>query len=288
MSDNTNMGRVKDYITTMPSLPTTVSKVMEVCNNPKVSPTDLNRVISLDPVLMGRVLKLINSAYYGLGQQVTSLVRAIIMLGINTVKNLALSTAVLDRLGNGKEFRALNMEGFWRHSLGTAATARLLARRRGIDPLRLEEYFAAGLLHDIGKIPLNNVLSQEYVAVMALADRERITLIQAERQALGTDHCEVGAVIAESWKLDQTITDVIVNHHDPDSYKGANADLLYTVVVANYYATREEIGFSGDRFPAKPSASVYQALGITKDILEEITAEVTAEVEKAKVFLKVN
>ncbi|MDR0496536.1 MAG: HDOD domain-containing protein, partial [Treponema sp.] len=85
---------LKDFIKNMPSLPTSVTKVMEICNNPQTSPADLNQVISLDPVLMGRVLKLINSAYYGLGQQVKSLARAIIMLGMNTVKNLALSSAV--------------------------------------------------------------------------------------------------------------------------------------------------------------------------------------------------
>src|SRR5512138_3364437 len=106
-----SVSRVRDYIRSMPALPTTVAKVLEVCNSPRTSPVDLDRVISLDPVLMGRVLKLINSAYYGLGTQVTSLVRAIIMMGINTVKNLALSTAIIDRFGGKGEFRALNMEG---------------------------------------------------------------------------------------------------------------------------------------------------------------------------------
>src|SRR5512133_808381 len=100
MSVNRNVERVRDYINGMPSLPTTVTKVLEICNNPRTSPSDLNHVISLDPVLMGRVLKLINSAYYGLGTQVTSLVRAIIMLGVNTVKNLALSTAIVGRLAD--------------------------------------------------------------------------------------------------------------------------------------------------------------------------------------------
>jgi HD-like signal output (HDOD) protein len=113
---------------------------------------DLNRVISLDPVLVGRVLKLINSAYYGLEQQVTSLVRAMIMLGINTVKNLALSSAILSNLV-GRGFLGLNAEGFWRHSLCVGVTAKLIARKQGIDHSRLEEFFTAGLLHDLGKIP---------------------------------------------------------------------------------------------------------------------------------------
>ncbi len=89
---------IQTYISKMPSLPITVSKILQIANDPKTSPSDLNQVISLDPVLMGRVMKLINSAYYSLNNQITSLVRAIIMLGINTVKNLALSTAVLGQL----------------------------------------------------------------------------------------------------------------------------------------------------------------------------------------------
>lgn len=287
MIGNTNLEKVKKSIAGMPSLPTTVAKIMEICNDPKTSPVDLNRIISLDPVLMARVLKLINSAYYGMGQQVTTLVRAIIMLGINTVKNLALSTAVLDRLGNKKDFQAINMEGFWRHSLATASTSRFIAAKRGIDSKRLEEYFTAGLLHDIGKIPLNNVLSEEYIKTMALADRERISLFLAEKRVLDTDHAEAGAMIAAAWKLDASISDVIANHHAVAIYDGKYKDLLYTVAVANYYANREEIGFSGNRFPEKVPQEAFDSLGLSKESLEDISEAVQAEIEKAKVFLKV-
>jgi len=149
--------KIDEYIKNMPSLPTSVAKVLEICNNPQTSPADLNHVISLDPVLVGRVLKLINSAYYSLGQQVTSLVRAIIMLGINTVKNLALSSSIIGigNLTKNKAAAGLDMEGFWRHSLCVGVSAKAITKKRGIDPKLLEEYFAAGLFHDIGKIPLN-------------------------------------------------------------------------------------------------------------------------------------
>ena len=144
---------IKAYISKMPSLPTTVSKILQICNDPKTSPSDLNQVISLDPVLMGKVMRLINSAYYSLPNQVTSLVRAIIMLGINTVKNLAISTAILGNLGKKNNFQALNMNGFWRHSIGVGVTSKMIARYRKVDSTLLEGYFVAGLLHDLGKIP---------------------------------------------------------------------------------------------------------------------------------------
>ncbi len=287
MPETDNIRRIKNYIGSMPSLPTTVAKVMEICNNPKTSPIDLDRVISLDPVLMGKVLKLINSAYYGLQNQVTSLVRAIIMLGVNTVKNLALSTAILDKLADKSGFRALNMEGFWRHSLCVGVVAKMIARKKGVEPQRLDEFFAAGLLHDIGKIPLNNALSDEYVRAMALADRERIPLNLAEKRSIDIDHAETGSMIADAWHLDGPIADAIRFHHDVGLYEGKNTDIVLAVAVADYYASREGIGFSGCLYPEKVAPEVFDKLGVPKVWLEQIDAAVLAEIEKASVFLKI-
>lgn len=285
MASSNNIRKLQAYITSMPSLPTTVSKVMEICNNPKTSPRDLDKVISLDPVLMGKVLKLINSAYYGLQNQVTSLVRAIIMLGVNTVKNLALSTAVLDRLVDKSGFRALNMDGFWRHCLSVGAVAKMIARKRGIELQKLDEYFAAGLLHDIGKVPMNNVISDEYVRAMAVADRERIPLYQAERKAIEIDHTAIGGMIADAWHLDGAIADCIKYHHSLEEYEGENRDYLLTIIVANWYAAREELGFSGNLFPERPDDAIFEELGLSRDWLLDIDQLVNAELEKATVFL---
>jgi putative nucleotidyltransferase with HDIG domain len=270
----------------MPSLPTTVAKVLEICNNPQTSPADLNHVISLDPVLVGRVLKLINSAYYGIGQQVTNLVRAIIMLGINTVKNLALSTAVMGSLSPRKDFQGLNMEGFWRHSLCVGVTAKILARQRGIDPKQVEEYFTAGLLHDIGKIPLNAVLSKAYMLTVSVADRERISLFRAEEKTLGMNHVQAGAMIVKAWRLEGPVGDAIVNHHGYQDYSGEHRDILASIVAANRFASMMEIGFSGDRYPEKTGAAVQETLGLEKNAFESIEKTVNAEIEKAQVFLK--
>jgi len=286
MDESSGMRRVREYVGSMPSLPTTVTKVLEVCNNPRTSPADLDTVIRLDPVLMGRVLKLINSAYYSLGTQVTSLARAIIMLGINTVKNLALSTAVMDKVANKGNFRALNLDGFWRHSLCVGVTAKLIARKRGIDSKSIEEYFAAGLLHDIGKIPLNNALAEDYIRAMSAADRDKIPLFAAERKVLEIDHARAGEIVAESWRLTGAIVDAITWHHDLAGYAGEHGDILRTVAVANYFANREGIGFSGTLYPDKPAAEIYDLLGMKKSSLEELEGPVNAEIEKAKIFLK--
>jgi HD-like signal output (HDOD) protein len=273
---------VQNYIKDMPSFSTTVTKVLAICSNPQASPTDLNRVISLDPVLVARVLRLVNSAYYGLAHPVTNLARAIIMLGINTVKNMALSTAVLVNL-TVKKSPGLNMDGFWRHSLCTATAAKLIAKKRKIDDTRLEEYFTAGLLHDIGKIPLNAVAANKFIETMGLADREHISLYQAEERILGFDHCDPGKIIVETWHLEGAVGDVISFHHCLD-YEGSYKDLLYTVALANRFSSVMEIGFSGDRYPL-PVPEVLQYLQLGEDIFEELGSIVNKELDKASVFL---
>lgn len=279
---------INAYIERMPSLPTSVAKVLEICNDPQTSPADLNRVISVDPVLMGKVMKLINSAYYGLNQEITSLVRAIIMLGINTVKNLALSTAVLGTIGGTNSAQALNMEGFWRHSLCVGVTTKLIAIQRKVDKKALEEYFIAGLLHDIGKVVLNNRLADHYVQVLGEADVKSLPLYVSEKQVLEIDHTEIGKMIVENWKLGPEITETVLYHHTTQEYDGTHRDILYSVALANYFANVSEIGFAGDRYPSPLDPEVPEHLGIDLTYLEdELEEKVNQEIERARVFLRV-
>jgi putative nucleotidyltransferase with HDIG domain len=275
-----------NYINKMPSLPTTVAKILEICNNPMTSPADLNKVISLDPVLMGKVMKLINSAYYGLSQEITSLVRAIIMLGINTVKNLALSTAVLGTIGKKSDFQTLNMEGFWRHSLCVGVTAKLIAKARKVDTKTLEEYFIAGLLHDIGKIPLNAKLAEDFIMAMSSSDMNHVPLYVSEQQLMGINHTDVGKMILQTWKLSENIIEAVTWHHSYETYEGKYKDLVYTIAMANFFASLYEIGFSGDRYPEKVGPEAFKYLNITMDYLDSIEDQVNKEIEKASIFLK--
>lgn len=278
---------LEGYIDKMPPLPTSVGKVLEICQKPNAQPSDLNRVISLDPVLLARVMKLINSAYYGLTQEVTSLVRAIIMLGLNTVKNLALSTAVLGSLNTAHTKNAvLNLDGFWLHSLCVGVMAKHLARLRNVAPQDQETYFFCGLLHDIGKVPLNNRTPEDYLTALQTSGDQRMSLVQAETKALEFTHSDAGGLIIDAWKLSDDIKDVVLFHHKPFEYQGAYQGLVYTVLVADYFANIMEIGFSGNRFPTPPAPEVYKALGLSWMQVENLEPQVRQEIERAKVFLK--
>lgn len=280
-----------NYIKQLPPFPATVNKVMEICRDVNTSPTDLTKVISLDPVLTGRVMQLVNSAYFGLSREIISLVRAVVMLGMNTVKNLVLGATVMSALGTRKNFRALNMDMFWKHSLGVGVIAKLIAKKRNIDKKLQEGYFIAGLLHDIGKIPLNSTFYNEYLNIIGIQEKELKPLFVSEKQLLGLDHTYVGNLIAEKWKLGEEISDTITYHHTPETYQGVQNDILFTVILSDHFANSSEIGFSGNRYLENiyPEAMQYLENDIELNLsnISMFNDEVAQEIEKAQIFLKV-
>lgn len=281
---NAKLDKIRVFVDKMPSLSTTVSKVLEICSRTDTSPNDLNKVISLDPVLTGQVLKLINSAYYSLMNKVTSLTRAIIMLGLNTVKNLALSTAIIRCVGQAKKSKALPIKDFWAHSIGVGVMAKLLAAERGVPLAEREEYFVAGLLHDLGKIPFGD----EYIEVLTQVKKEPEPLVKLEKKCLEIDHEEIGEMIASKWKLNAVITDAICHHHAPERAEPAHQSLVATVALADFYICLFDIGYAGNRYPDESQlAMLLDLCGLQWSAVTGLSEAVDAEIKKAEIFLKV-
>ena len=275
---------IERFIKRMPSLSTTVGKVMEICSRTDASPNELNKVISLDPVLTGQVLRLINSAYYSLVNKVTSLTRAITMLGMNTVKNMALSTAIIKSVSGAKKSKALPTTKFWAHSIGAGVSAKLLGEVKGLPVMEREELFLAGLLHDLGKVPFGD----EYIAVLNRAKNEQLPLIQVELDLMGIDHQEVGLMIAEKWKLNKVITSCIGSHHNIDSFAGDGGQQTALVALGNIYANILDHGFAGNPFPPEEEAGrLLQLLDLDWDEFCGIGDRVVEEIYKAEIFLKI-
>ena len=285
----TRLKKIEAYISRMPSLSTTVAKVLEVCNSPTASPNELNRVISLDPVLTGRVLTVINSTYYGLPRRVTLLTRAIIMLGLNTVKNLALSTAILDSLYKRASFKALSIEAFWTHSLCVGVGAKSLAGIKGIPVAQREEYFVAGLLHDLGKIPLNTLFQEDYVLALQRVREGAGPLYRAENRYLGIDHGTVGRMIAEKWRLSSGMGASMWQHHDPSEAREENRPMVAMVALANGYANASGMACNMDPSPDETAyETLMEEVGVGRETLEDLWEGVQGEIENAKVFLKMS
>ena len=280
--------RIQAYIARMPSLSTTVIKVLETCNNPRASANDLQRIISLDPILTARVLKLINSAYYSPGVPITSLARAIVMLGLNTVKNLALSFAILENLKSNGSFSVFSPEEFWMHSLCVGVIAKSLAAVKGDTPQGLEAFFVAGLLHDLGKIPLTRQFPEEYHRAWETAKKDQDTLRHSEIQFLGMDHCTVGCLIAKKWHLGTTLVETLSHHHNPDDSSEVDRDFVFIVSLANQFANHLSIGSAGDCVSDNQLIEYLNGkVGVDWTMLHELGETVLDEIEKAKIFLEI-
>ncbi len=288
MSQQQQLQIIQHYIDKMPSLSTTVTKVLEVCNQANVSPNDLNKIISLDPVLAGNVLKLINSAYYALPNHITSLTRAIIILGINTVKNLALSTAVLKQMRESEQ-SSFSMDAFWTHSICVGVTAKAIAAQQKVAVNQREEFFLAGLLHDLGKIPMAHCFPLEYSDCLRYAKEQQISLHEAEMSIFGFNHQQCGYVIARKWQLHDNIIAAMKYHHQPEKADKDHRLLISSVAIANVYANIFEIGSAGNHYISeKHTDSVLVQSSMSWQSLTQLHESIEDAIEKASIFLQIS
>ena len=196
----------------IPTLPTTVAQVLRIVDDPYCSAADLAALVGADPSLAARVLRLANSAYYGFPRAISAVQQAITLLGFATLRNVALSAGVFDLFRCGKG-QSLDLWQLWRHSVGAATAAKLVARRVRFTPL--EKAFTAGLLHDIGKLLIARYLHGALDRITELRDAEGIAIGDAEQRVLGVAHPAFGAWLAARWAFPPSLVDAIAFHHHP-------------------------------------------------------------------------
>lgn len=233
--------RITESIIGLPTLPTIVSKMIELVDNPRTSAASLARLISSDQTLTARILKLANSAYYGFPREISTVNMAIVVLGFNTVKDMGLSLSVFDVFKNQENSSVFDITRFWEHSIGCGVASRMLARN--YHSRNASEAFVAGLLHDIGKIILNQYFHQEFLQIMDMVVHGS-TLEDAEENIIGTTHAQIGAWLAEKWNLPEIISKTILYHHQPWCAKKESV-LVCTVTLADYLCHLSGIGNSG-------------------------------------------
>lgn len=196
----------------IPTFQESVHRILALTTSADCSPKDLVQVIEYDPILTMKVLKLVNSAYFGLSQEVISVNHAVVYVGINTIKNVAISVATTGALPKTNK-AGLNMNHFWSHSLAVGVIAKLLAQNKGVGKNEQANYFVAGLLHDIGKVLFAHFMPDDYKLVLQKSESENISIHLAEKQLLGFDHSEIGAMVAEKWQLPAELVNSIKSHH---------------------------------------------------------------------------
>lgn len=197
----------------MPAFPKSVQRVMELTRDINCSPKELVMVIEKDPVMTMKLLRIINSAYYSFPKQITSVNQSVVYLGLNTVKNMALSFAAMGSLPQANE-AGFDFQSYLVHSLTTASLARTLCNKYGgPDDPNPADCHIAGLLHDFGKVVFAQFLPAEFKEALKLSRDRSISMHAAEREIIGADHTVVGGMLMEKWQLSKDLTDNIRNHH---------------------------------------------------------------------------
>ena len=231
MSGRVDVEYLLEGVITLPSLPETVVRVTRLVDDPKCALRDVAGAIASDPALALKTLRLVNSAYYGLGQQITTIEHAVVLLGIKVIKNLALTATVFDTFKDCNQL-------FLRHSVATALAMRVLAENKECAAARLvtgDEAFVFGLLHDIGKIILQEYLQAEASKIPAMVSERNLTWQEAEYELIGVDHAQLGAKLAEKWKLSPLLANAIGAHHNLDRCTDdASRVLAASICVADY------------------------------------------------------
>jgi putative nucleotidyltransferase with HDIG domain len=278
------VNRVKESIEKMPTLSPLTHKIIQIANDKTSSAQDLTDIIQLDPVLTAKVIKMVNSAYFGLPQKVKSLKQAIVMLGLNTVKNVALSTSLVGNV-KIKEKTNLSSDDFWQHSLGVAVASKLIAKELGVDAQYLEEYFIAGLIHDIGKVLINNFFSKEMNQILEISAERKMSILDIEKSVLKLTHEEIGIAIGKKWNFETPLLYAVGKHHDP-ILTGSSAIFSMIVSIADSFTKILQIGFSGNHKIDPIKEGVWETLQIDEERVFKALKPITEEIDKAKLFVK--
>lgn len=261
-------------VKSLPTLPGVVIKLTTLADNDKATLEEMSRLISSDQVLSAKVLRLVNSPFYGFPGRVSTVSHALILLGVNVVKGLAISSSIFDMMEK-------NTVGLWEHSLGCGVASSIITRKLNVP--EGEEVATAALLHDLGKVIMKMKLQEDFGQLEALIQKEQMPMNEAEKQLFDTDHAEIGEWLTKSWFLPEKLVEPIACHHNVEKSvthrtKTAVVHLADVLIKANGF------GFSGDEFVPKIQPVAWQALNLTEQLMEEIIIEIEDKLVEVKNF----
>lgn len=271
----------------LPTLPNIAKALLQMAVQENVQVEEIVRLLESDPASTARILRIVNSAYRGLNGKITSVNRAVVLLGLNGVRNALLSVQIFNLFGQKARDENAEIFEIWKHSLAVASAAELVAENTGgILP---EDAFTAGLLHDIGKIALYHVARPEYEKVIALVREEGLAISDAETRLFKMNHATAGRFLAEKWELPPALSESVYQHHqrlEIESFENP-AELTAAIVsVADDIARRNRIGFSGTPESAEPLADALKRIGLGEDAAKDIFAHLIERLSARSVILE--
>jgi len=217
---------IVEDVDSLPSLPSIVVKLIDVVNSSESSAEDAAELIEKDPALTSKMIRLANSAFYGIPRSISSVTSAVVVLGFNTIRSLVLSASVA-KMFDGKH--TIDIDRFWKHSVVTAMASKIIVRHlMGVRMMDPESAFCAGVLHDIGMLIFSQYMTEDYARVCEYAKTNAIPLLEAEDKILGVNHAKMGKILADRWSLPSDLEYAIVHHHSPEC--ADKASLLVNVI----------------------------------------------------------
>jgi putative nucleotidyltransferase with HDIG domain len=274
-----SLDEIINKLSDLPSLPAVVMELLTSIDQEDVDISVLAKKVSHDQALTAKTLRLANSPAYGLQVKVTTIQQAITFLGFQTTRNLITAAAITGCFAEG-QCAGFDDKAFWRHSIATAACARVLARR-----MRLNQDFAftAGLLHDIGRLVLVSTYPQRYAEVLAWRAAQDCQVLEAERAVLGVDHVAAGVALAEHWNFSDTMRLALAHHHDPEA---PGAGFLATIIhVANAIVHALDIARDEDDLVPPVSPVAWTALGLNEEAYLHVFRETELQFEEISTVL---
>jgi HD-like signal output (HDOD) protein len=263
------------------SLPTIVYQINEAVENPESSFSEIGAIISKDPALCARLLKIVNSSFFGFSSKVETITHAVTIVGMIQLRDLALATAIVNNF-DGLPKNAINMKSFWRHSIAVGLAGRVIGIY--LKESNPERFYVLGLLHDLGRLLLYLAVPEDMNRVLNI-NAEGGLLHESEMQILGWDHAEVGGVLLKKWNLPEQMVEGVRYHHNPSSAPNFHFEAAITH-VADIVAQTLELGSSGERYVPPMDCKAWDALGLPPSILSSVVTQVSCQTDDlAEIFL---
>ncbi len=260
----------------LPPAPKTLSEVLHRLDDISTSAKTLEEIITQDPVLTAKILKIANSPYYGLSGEVNSISKAVVVLGIEEIRNLVIGLSVTSSFASDFTIKAFSANDLWLHSVGVGYCAKLLGERCG--DLDKDELFTIGLIHDIGRFLMPLYFAEELEEAIALSEKEGIGLVDGEVR-LGISHAEIGAFLATLWKFGDMVVTVIRYHHNP---KGAGEYIRQACVIYVADQLVQKVGDGWDLDYRGGKLFVPKHLGLGANEIKAVARELKANIEKVR------
>ncbi len=270
-------------VTEISSLPEITTRIVQVVEDPRATATDMHDIVKNDPALATKILKVVNSAFYGLPSQIASLDRAIIMLGLSAVKNIALAASLARLFQGGAISERFAAADLWRHCISVGVSARLIAQRQ--RSAHADEYFVAGLVHDMGLLVASQVMPDKFRAVADRCLYQPQNYCAVEVELIGADHQEFGVALATKWKFPPALRYATAYHHDPSSLQPEHRRIVALVQVADTLSCQMQHGFFLTAQHQQLTDELLDLIGIGAASLEEIRAEVPTRIAEAEQIL---